>query len=144
MNLEGLEMIAVLVVVVLFVKVLEQFGLLEANYDDGKRVAFRRLTANEERLGGGTARGGRRDERRSAPAVRDVRSVLHAPCLAVAAVSVSCVLTRAAAGRDRLINAAKAQALGHTLPAVRKLPAALPLYGPRLQLLRLFVMPLHF
>ncbi|XP_018615137.1 Kv channel-interacting protein 4 isoform X4 [Scleropages formosus] len=34
MNLEGLEMIAVLVVVVLFVKVLEQFGLLEASYDD--------------------------------------------------------------------------------------------------------------
>lgn len=33
MNLEGLEMIAVLVVVVLFVKVLEQFGLLEAGYD---------------------------------------------------------------------------------------------------------------
>lgn len=33
MNLEGLEMIAVLVVVVLFVKVLEQFGLLEASYD---------------------------------------------------------------------------------------------------------------
>lgn len=43
MNLEGLEMIAVLVVVVLFVKVLEQFGLLEASYDgkwkkSGKRV----------------------------------------------------------------------------------------------------------
>ncbi|TSL34586.1 hypothetical protein Baya_6799 [Bagarius yarrelli] len=34
MNLEGLEMIAVLVVVVLFVKVLEQFGLLEASYDE--------------------------------------------------------------------------------------------------------------
>ncbi|XP_067381292.1 Kv channel-interacting protein 4 isoform X4 [Channa argus] len=34
MNLEGLEMIAVLVVVVLFVKLLEQFGLLEASYDD--------------------------------------------------------------------------------------------------------------
>ena len=33
MNLEGLEMIAVLVVVVLFVKVLEQFGLLETGYD---------------------------------------------------------------------------------------------------------------
>ncbi|AWO97633.1 Kv channel-interacting protein 4-like protein, partial [Scophthalmus maximus] len=33
MNLEGLEMIAVLVVVVVFVKVLEQFGLLEAGYD---------------------------------------------------------------------------------------------------------------
>lgn len=32
MNLEGLEMIAVLVVVVLFVKVLEQFGLLEGSY----------------------------------------------------------------------------------------------------------------
>ncbi|KAL2302882.1 hypothetical protein Nmel_010335 [Mimus melanotis] len=29
MNLEGLEMIAVLVVLVLFVKVLEQFGLFE-------------------------------------------------------------------------------------------------------------------
>lgn len=35
MNLEGLEMIAVLVVVVLLVKVLEQFGLLEAG-NDGK------------------------------------------------------------------------------------------------------------
>ncbi|KAM9400240.1 Kv channel-interacting protein 4-like isoform 3-T3 [Salvelinus alpinus] len=34
MNLEGLEMIAVLVVVVLLVKVLEQFGLLEAGNDD--------------------------------------------------------------------------------------------------------------
>ncbi|XP_044039560.1 Kv channel-interacting protein 4 isoform X6 [Siniperca chuatsi] len=34
MNLEGLEMIAVLVVVVLFVKVLEQFGLLADGYDD--------------------------------------------------------------------------------------------------------------
>ncbi|XP_051571550.1 Kv channel-interacting protein 4 isoform X3 [Myxocyprinus asiaticus] len=34
MNLEGLEMIAVLVVVVVFVKVLEQFGLLETSYDD--------------------------------------------------------------------------------------------------------------
>lgn len=38
MNLEGLEMIAVLVVVVLFVKVLEQFGLLEAGYD-GKQTS---------------------------------------------------------------------------------------------------------
>ena len=38
MNLEGLEMIAVLVVVVLLVKVLEQFGLLEAGYD-GKKTA---------------------------------------------------------------------------------------------------------
>ncbi|XP_042196900.1 Kv channel-interacting protein 4 isoform X1 [Callorhinchus milii] len=34
MNLEGLEMIAVLVVIVLFVKVLEQFGLLEATVED--------------------------------------------------------------------------------------------------------------
>ncbi|KAE8279046.1 Kv channel-interacting protein 4 [Larimichthys crocea] len=33
MNLEGLEMIAVLVVVVLFVKVLERFGLLADSYD---------------------------------------------------------------------------------------------------------------
>lgn len=33
MNLEGLEMIAVLVVVVLFVKVLERFGLLATGYD---------------------------------------------------------------------------------------------------------------
>lgn len=32
-NLEGLEMIGVLVVVVLFVKVLERFGLLAASYD---------------------------------------------------------------------------------------------------------------
>lgn len=38
MNLEGLEMIAVLVVVVLFVKVLERFGLLAAGYD-GKETA---------------------------------------------------------------------------------------------------------
>ncbi|KAK2863203.1 hypothetical protein Q5P01_002736 [Channa striata] len=38
MNLEGLEMIAVLVVVVLFVKVLEQFGLLEASYDGKERA----------------------------------------------------------------------------------------------------------
>lgn len=38
MNLEGLEMIAVLIVVVLIVKVLEQFGLLEAGYD-GKKTA---------------------------------------------------------------------------------------------------------
>lgn len=38
MNLEGLEMIAVLVVVVLFVKVLEQFGLLADSYD-GKETA---------------------------------------------------------------------------------------------------------
>lgn len=33
MNLEGLEMIAVLVVVVLFVKVLDRFGLLAVSYD---------------------------------------------------------------------------------------------------------------
>lgn len=39
MNLEGLEMIAVLMVVVLFVKVLERFGLLAAGYD-GKETAF--------------------------------------------------------------------------------------------------------
>ena len=32
-NLEGLEMIAVLVLAVVFVKVLEKFGLLEAGYD---------------------------------------------------------------------------------------------------------------
>lgn len=38
MNLEGLEMIAVLVVVVLFVKVLERFGLLADSYD-GKETA---------------------------------------------------------------------------------------------------------
>ncbi|XP_078256853.1 Kv channel-interacting protein 4 isoform X7 [Rhinoraja longicauda] len=34
MNFEGLEMIAVLVVIVLFVKVLERFGLLEATVED--------------------------------------------------------------------------------------------------------------
>ncbi|XP_030419226.1 Kv channel-interacting protein 4 isoform X4 [Gopherus evgoodei] len=34
MNLEGLEMIAVLIVIVLFVKVLEQFGLIEAGVED--------------------------------------------------------------------------------------------------------------
>lgn len=39
MNLEGLEMIAVLVVVVLFVKVLERFGLLATGYD-GKETPF--------------------------------------------------------------------------------------------------------
>lgn len=33
-------MIAVLVVVVLFVKVLEQFGLLEASYDGKQKVCF--------------------------------------------------------------------------------------------------------
>lgn len=38
MNLEGLEMIAVLVVVVLFVKVLERFGLLAAGYDGKRRL----------------------------------------------------------------------------------------------------------
>lgn len=38
MNLEGLEMIAVLVVVVLFVKALERFGLLEAGYDGKNRA----------------------------------------------------------------------------------------------------------
>lgn len=36
MNLEGLEMIAVLVVLVLFVKVLEQFGLFEPVSLEGK------------------------------------------------------------------------------------------------------------
>lgn len=52
MNLEGLEMIAVLVVVVLFVKVLEQFGLLEVGYD-GKEtflgiVGFSRLPVADQ------------------------------------------------------------------------------------------------
>lgn len=37
MNLEGLEMIAVLVVLVLFVKVLEQFGLFEPVSLEGNR-----------------------------------------------------------------------------------------------------------
>lgn len=37
MNLEGLEMIAVLVVLVLFVKVLEQFGLFEPVALEGNR-----------------------------------------------------------------------------------------------------------
>lgn len=37
-NLEGLEMIAVLVVVVLFVKVLERFGLLAGDYDGKETV----------------------------------------------------------------------------------------------------------
>ncbi len=40
MNLEGLEMIAVLVVVVLFVKVLERFGLLAASYDGKEPPKF--------------------------------------------------------------------------------------------------------
>lgn len=39
MNLEGLEMIAVLIVIVLFVKVLEQFGLIEAGLE-GKGALF--------------------------------------------------------------------------------------------------------
>lgn len=39
MNLEGLEMIAVLIMIVLFVKVLEQFGLIEAGLE-GKGVLF--------------------------------------------------------------------------------------------------------
>uniref|UniRef100_A0A803SLS9 Kv channel-interacting protein 4 n=1 Tax=Anolis carolinensis TaxID=28377 RepID=A0A803SLS9_ANOCA len=34
MNLEGLEMIAVLVMIVLFVKVLEQFGLIDSGFED--------------------------------------------------------------------------------------------------------------
>lgn len=44
MNLEGLEMIAVLVVVVLFVKVLEQFGLLESGYDGKERAGSDRFS----------------------------------------------------------------------------------------------------
>jgi len=40
MNLEGLEMIAVLVVVVVFVKVLEQFGLLETSFDGKHKEGF--------------------------------------------------------------------------------------------------------
>ncbi|KAL4641529.1 Kv channel-interacting protein 4-like isoform X3 [Arapaima gigas] len=57
MNLEGLEMIAVLVVVVLFVKVLEQFGLLETNYDgvcrteSGDSPELGLLRSNETRTG---------------------------------------------------------------------------------------------
>lgn len=43
MNLEGLEMIAVLIVIVLFVKVLEQFGLIEAGLE-GKGVLFSGLS----------------------------------------------------------------------------------------------------
>lgn len=39
MNSEGLEMIAVLVVVVLLVKVLDRFGLLAAGYDGKKALA---------------------------------------------------------------------------------------------------------
>lgn len=39
MNLEGLEMIAVLIVIVLFVKLLEQFGLIEAGLE-GKGALF--------------------------------------------------------------------------------------------------------
>ncbi|XP_075999833.1 Kv channel-interacting protein 4 [Genypterus blacodes] len=45
MNLEGLEMIAVLVVVILVVKVLEQFGLLEAGYDVYPRLDSGRVRA---------------------------------------------------------------------------------------------------
>lgn len=43
MNLEGLEMIAVLVVVVLFVKVLDRFGLLAASYDGKEALMSGRL-----------------------------------------------------------------------------------------------------
>ncbi|XDV17560.1 hypothetical protein PO909_023400 [Leuciscus waleckii] len=45
MNLEGLEMIAVLVVIVVFVKVLEHFGLLETSYDVKNRY-FAQSDAN--------------------------------------------------------------------------------------------------
>lgn len=38
MNLEGLEMIAVLIMIVLFVKLLEQFGLIDSGLE-GKTVA---------------------------------------------------------------------------------------------------------
>lgn len=48
MNLEGLEMIAVLVLVVLFVKVLDRFGLLAASYDGKETPASATLL-----LGGG-------------------------------------------------------------------------------------------
>lgn len=43
MNLEGLEMIAVLVVVVVFVKVLDRFGLLAASYDGKEAPTSARL-----------------------------------------------------------------------------------------------------
>lgn len=43
MNLEGLEMIAVLVLVVLFVKVLDRFGLLAASYDGKEALMSGRL-----------------------------------------------------------------------------------------------------
>lgn len=43
MSLEGLEMIAVLVVVVLFVKVLDRFGLLAASYDGKGALTSGRL-----------------------------------------------------------------------------------------------------
>lgn len=42
MNLEGLEMIAVLIMIVLFVKVLEQFGLIDSGLE-GKREFLLKL-----------------------------------------------------------------------------------------------------
>lgn len=50
MNLEGLEMIAVLVVVVLFVKVLDRFGLLAASYDGKEALTSERLSWGGDHL----------------------------------------------------------------------------------------------
>lgn len=50
MNLEGLEMIAVLVVIVVFVKVLEHFGLLETSYDGKHKEAFFMLYFSSRRI----------------------------------------------------------------------------------------------
>lgn len=50
MNLEGLEMIAVLVVIVLFVKVLEQFGLLEATVEGKRHIVLELLRLFEKML----------------------------------------------------------------------------------------------
>lgn len=43
MNLEGLEMIAVLIVIVLFVKLLEQFGFIEAGVEGKAVILFSQL-----------------------------------------------------------------------------------------------------
>lgn len=50
MTLEGLEMIAVLVVVVLFVKVLDRFGLLPLSYDGKDAPTSGRLVAVDHLL----------------------------------------------------------------------------------------------
>lgn len=49
MNLEGLEMIVVLVIIVGFVKALEHLGLLEGNYE-GRMLRNRKYFFSESHL----------------------------------------------------------------------------------------------